>query len=106
MVANSPQPIAQPPASGSLVLLSSATVTTAVASLNFFNGFDGTYDELELHAFDVLPTAEAQAWIRCSADGSTFDTGANYDWGYAFSSLTGGTPPPVKWWGSLALRFS
>ena len=105
VVANSPQPIVQPPASGSLVLLSSATVTTAVASLNFFNGFDGTYDELELHAFDVLPTAEAQAWIRCSADGSTFDTGANYDWGYAFSSLTGGNTTASQAGGLIGVAF-
>jgi hypothetical protein len=68
--------------SGNKVLIQTQTISTAVASVDFFNGFDGTYDELELHVALVSLSAEAQAYLRFSNDGSTFDAGTNYSYGY------------------------
>jgi hypothetical protein len=66
------------PTSGNKILLSTVTVSTAVASVSFFTGFDGTYDELELRTLDVLPATEGQPLLRFSTDGSTFDAGTSY----------------------------
>jgi hypothetical protein len=62
--------------SGNRVLITKTVVAAAVASVDFFAGFDGTYDEMELHIYDAQPAAENYPYLRCSADGSTFDTGA------------------------------
>jgi hypothetical protein len=78
---------------GNKVLLSTTVVSAAVASVDFFSGFDGTYDELALNMFDVAPAAENVPQIRCSQDGSTFTTGAtdyNYMWNHVCSNNTSG----------------
>jgi hypothetical protein len=79
------------PASGSKVLINRVDVIATVASVDFFSGFDGTYDELELHVFDVQTSADAQPWLRFSADGSTFSAGASdytYSWAQVNSAAT------------------
>lgn len=65
---------------GNRALISQTTITTPVTSIDLFAGFDGTYDVLELHAYDILPATEAALLMRCSTDGSTFDTAALYNW--------------------------
>jgi hypothetical protein len=77
VIANSPPQ--QAPASGTRVLLAATTISAAVASIDFFTGFDGTYDELELVIFDLLASAgDVAPQLRCSTDGATFDAAANY----------------------------
>jgi hypothetical protein len=72
------------------VLITAVDITTPVTAVDFFNGFDGTYNELELNFWDVLPATEAQPLLRCSIDGSTFDTtAAAYNYMYQQVNSTG-----------------
>ncbi|HEY2530313.1 MAG TPA: hypothetical protein VGJ20_20645 [Xanthobacteraceae bacterium] len=72
--------------SGSRVLINKTVISTPIVSVSFFAGFDGSYDELELHMLDLLPASENSIWVRCSLDGSTFDASALYQ--YAQTSYT------------------
>ena len=78
---------------GNRVPLSRADVSSAVASVDFFQGFDGTYEQLELAAHNVLTSVENVMQLRFSADGSTFDAGATsyiYMWKHVASNNTEG----------------
>jgi len=86
-------PAAQP---GAKVLLRIDIVSAPVATVDWFTPasmFDGTYDELELHIYNVMPAAENSMQIRVSTDGSTFDGAANYvnTWSGAVSSTGANT---------------
>lgn len=68
--------LAQP---GRRVLISQQTLSGAVASIDFPAVFSSTYDEYEIHVFDLIPvTNGTRLRLRVSTDGSTFDSGANY----------------------------
>jgi len=81
---------------GSLVLLSSQIVTSAVGQVDFTSGIDGTYDEYEIHAVGVRVGADSPLNLRISQDGgATWKAGAtDYQYFYniaaANSTGTGG----------------
>lgn len=84
---------AGPAVSGARVLLSSTTISTAVASVDMFGNWSATYDMLELVTYDLIcATADTPVIVRISLDGSTFDAGANYfnGWGLGTYSSGGG----------------
>ena len=58
-----------PVPAGTLVLISSQTVSSAVASVDFTSGIDATYDEYELRMFGVKPSTTANLYLRISQDG-------------------------------------
>jgi hypothetical protein len=69
------------PVGPGLVLLSSQTVSSPVAAVDFTSGIDGTYDEYEFHVIHAVPVTDGQPlYLRTSTDGgSTFDASAgNY----------------------------
>ena len=69
------------PGVGNRVLLSSAIVTSAVATVDFLYDFDNTYDEYEVDCYNVMAdTASAVFSARYSWDGATFDTTSQYLW--------------------------
>ena len=72
------------PAGSGLVLITTQTVTSPVASVDF-TGIDGTYDEYELRIFNAIPVTDNVTFqMRTSTDGgSTFDSGAT-DYQYGF----------------------
>jgi hypothetical protein len=77
---------------GNLVLITSTTVGSAVATVNFTTGIDATYDEYEIHIFNVRPATTAVGLLmRISLDsGSTWKSGSgNYNYSYDL----GGTTP-------------
>jgi hypothetical protein len=76
---------------GNRVLLSTTVISTPVATLDWFTTsmFDGTYDELELVVWNFAPATEAQVLIRCSNDGSTFDSTTSYNTMYTYGSSVG-----------------
>lgn len=89
---------------GQPILIASKTVTAA-ASVDFTSGIDGTYDEYELHFFNVRPASGSDSAIsfRISQDGgATWKAGAtDYYYGWAFinyvntnSSFSGSTGSP------------
>lgn len=73
--------------SGTLVLISTQTVTTAVASVSF-TGVDATYDEYEVHFWNWQPVSANQAHLLqvSSNNGSTWHTAAT-DYQYSYSSI-------------------
>lgn len=82
-------PVPTPPG---MVLLSTQTVTTAVASVDF-TGLTDTYDEYVLRIMGLKPSADAILYLRTSTDnGATFDAGASdYEWGVVGAAGTGRT---------------
>ena len=90
--------------SGNRVLLTSVDIGTPVATVDFFSGFDGTYDLLELDIYDVTVATDSSSYplLRCSQDGSTFDTGGNYNYQYIYSAA-GAAPGPGGLTGSAAM---
>lgn len=71
---------------GSLVLISSQTVTSAVAQVDFAAGIDGTYDEYEIHILGARVSADSALNLRISQDGgATWKAGAT-DYVYQYSS--------------------
>lgn len=91
VIANSPP--TPPPASGSRVQLAKTVISASTAAVSFFQGFDGTYDELEFHIFDVQAstTTLGSLFAQFSTDGSTFDAGTNYSYQYVYSILSSPT---------------
>jgi hypothetical protein len=76
-----------------LVLLATATASN-VTSVDFTSGIDSTYDEYEIHYFNVLPAEDGiDLYIRTSSNsGSSFDSGASdYSWLIYESTLSGAT---------------
>ena len=78
-------------AAGAKILISTQTVSSAVASVDFTSGIDSTYDEFELHIFNCRPVTDGStAWLRISTDGgATWKTGSTdyvYAWGFFTSA--------------------
>jgi len=85
--------------SGQRLLLSSQTVSSPVASVNFTNagsgnGFSNTaYDSIELEIIGMQVSAATAPWVRVSYDGgSTFDSTANYTTIYYAATSASGAP--------------
>jgi hypothetical protein len=83
------------PTPGSRVLISTQTVASAVASVDFVSGIDSTYDEFELHIMNARPVVDASVpQLRVSTDGgATFRAGATdyvYTWNHTCSNNTSG----------------
>jgi hypothetical protein len=77
-----------------LVLLSTQTVASPVAAVDFTSGIDGTYDEYEFRLYNIIPETDAVAlYMRTSTDGgSTFDsTASDYDWGIIRQNVSSAT---------------
>jgi hypothetical protein len=74
--------------SGNKTLLATTVISTPVASVDFFSGFDGTYDQLELHYYDVAQAGAVEngLGLRVSTDGSTFDAGSFYFYSYSYTT--------------------
>lgn len=70
--------------SGQKILLSSQTVTTPVASVQYFKDFTvpPLYDQLEVEMIDVGMSADSGMYYSQSTDGSTFDVSSNYNNNY------------------------
>jgi hypothetical protein len=81
---------------GNHVLLFHLDITTPVVTVDLFAGFDGigTYDELEIHAFDLVGAAQNNLYMLVSADGTTFDTGADYFYNFLHLSGAGTVATP------------
>ena len=85
-----PGPPGTPATIGNKVLVTAVDIAAAVTNVDFFQGFDGTYNELELDFWDVSPATEAAPILRCSTDGATFDTGSTaYNYMYQQVNSTG-----------------
>jgi hypothetical protein len=65
------------PGSGNRVLIGTTTVSSAVASVAFTTGIDGTYDLYELDAINLKTTADDVLCLRVSIDGITWVANAN-----------------------------
>lgn len=78
-------------AAGALVPIATQTVGAAVATIDFTAGIDSTYDEYELHWFNVKHTVDSQIGLRISQDGgATWKAGASdYSYGVAFAPNVG-----------------
>ena len=66
------------PAGGSLMLIQSQDIVSAVAAVDFTSGITSTYDEYEIHFQNVLPSTNAQdLYFRTSTNGGTsYDAGS------------------------------
>jgi hypothetical protein len=89
-------PVAATPqaTSGNRVLLATTIVSTAVATVDFFlpTFSDGTYDIIEIDAFNLGGSVATAFAARLSTDGSTFDVGGtNYGWSFMAPSSTSGS---------------
>lgn len=74
---------------GNRVLLAQTTITTPVASVSMFYDFTNKlFDEMEIDCVSLNAAADGQLQIRFSTDGSTFDSTANYFWGFSYASNT------------------
>ena len=75
---------------GGLILISSQTISSAVAAVDITSGIDSTYDEYEIHLSGFKPvTDNVGLYLRTSTDGgSTFDSGAS---DYGFTALNSRT---------------
>jgi hypothetical protein len=68
---------------GTLVELTRQTVSGAVASVDFTSGIDATYDEYELHFYNVFPSVEQGLSFQISQDGgATWQSDASYQYGW------------------------
>ena len=79
--------------SSGMVLLSTQTVSSPVAAVDFTTGINSTYDEYIIKLQEVIPVTDSVAlWMRTSTNaGSSFDSGASdYKWS-GFHDVTGGT---------------
>jgi hypothetical protein len=80
---------ATPIASGSKVLLATAPGFAGMGALNLFYNFTNAYDLYELYLYNVNPAVgNANIEMRCSADGTTIDSGNNYAYSASYSSMT------------------
>lgn len=72
-----------------LTLISTATISSAVSSVEFTSGIDGTYLVYELHLIGITPTSNGtELALRISTDGgSTWKSGAS---DYEFVSVSSG----------------
>lgn len=85
---------------GNRILLMSSVVAlaTPVAFANMFYNFTNLYDEYAVDIYDFQPATDGGVLIlRCSTDGSTFDTTAVYD--HAVFSVVGGATPTTGFTG-------
>lgn len=60
------------------VLLASQTVTSPIASVDFFYNFTNVYDQYKLDIYNLRNDTASSPQIRLSRDGVTFDAGTNY----------------------------
>jgi hypothetical protein len=75
-----------------LVLLSTQTVSSPVAAVEFTSLIDSTYDEYEIHLYNVIPVDDGGTLeLRTSTNGgSSFDaTGGNYNYIYKYITSAG-----------------
>jgi hypothetical protein len=79
---------------GTLALISSQTVSSAVGQVDFTAGIDGTYDEYEIHIMGARVGADSPLSLRISQDGgATWKAGASdyiYQFTYANNAGSGG----------------
>jgi len=76
-----------PTTPGFPVQIARVDVSSAVASVNFTSGIDGTYDEYEFHVYGFKPTVDAFLLMRFSQDGgATFKFGAS-DYQYIYTGF-------------------
>jgi hypothetical protein len=73
--------------SGSRVLISSQTVSTAVANVSFTTGVDSTYVSYELECRMIVPTVDAGISFRFH-DGTAFDASTSYTNAYIYNLNT------------------
>jgi hypothetical protein len=76
------------PAGGGLVLLEQHAAS-ASATLDFTTWYSSTYDEYQIEAVNLVPATNAvSCYLRFSTNGgSSYDSGANYEWAdYRFIS--------------------
>jgi len=95
------------PAAGGLVLVEQHTASSS-AALNFTTCISSTYDEYEINVINVLPATNSVTLnMQVSTDGgSTYVTGANYEYARNFNSTTSGGPGSsndaaatgIPWW--------
>jgi hypothetical protein len=69
------------PAPGFPVQIARVDVSSAVATVDFMSKFDATYDEYEVHFFDVLPVATSNTLYLQIGQSGVIKTTANYVWG-------------------------
>jgi hypothetical protein len=80
-------PVAQP-LPGALVLVQRQDVSSPVASVDFTSKLDATYDEYEVHFFDVTPSAGASALVLLIGQLGVYKTTSSYR--YGLSDVTDG----------------
>lgn len=75
-----------------LVLLGQQTAS-GTATLDFTGLITSTYDEYLIEGVNLIPATNAVLpWIRFSTDGGTsYDSGANYQWANSIQTPSGGT---------------
>lgn len=80
------------PSGGSgLVLISTQTISSAVAAVDFTAGITSTYDEYEIHFQSVILSSSVSLYARSSSNGgSTFDAGAT-DYANVVSRIDSGS---------------
>jgi hypothetical protein len=80
--------------SGNMFLLATATVSSAVANIDFLNVFSSTYDNYIIEILGLVPQNNTALNLRLAKSG-VVDTGANYY--YAGPNVTGtnGTSFPI-----------
>lgn len=85
-------PSAAVAAGAGLVWLATKTAS-ASASLDFTSYISSTYDEYEIHFFDIIPATDTADFhlLTSTNNGSSWDTGAgNYEWAFG-NDNSGGT---------------
>jgi hypothetical protein len=79
---------AAPIASGSRVLLTTVTVSASAAFFSFFYNFTNAYDQYALDIYNVnLAAGNQYLYMRCSADGNTWDASNNYSSSLGYSQI-------------------
>lgn len=92
------------PSAGAMVYISTQTVSTAVASVNFTTGFSSTYDDYVVMFSNVIPSATDTFAMRLYKGGSVVSTLYNY--GIVYSSAGSGagnaetSNPEIKFFGT------
>jgi hypothetical protein len=79
-----------PAVSGNMFLLGTATVSTAVANIDFLSVFSSTYDNYLIEVQGLMPSASSALNIRLAKSGAV-DTGSSYYAGPTSGSLTNQT---------------